>query len=171
MAARTARRTFTRSRPSLTNWGRIFFAETVVADGTKVLLGSFALSNPGINETIRRTRGRILVMSDQASIAESVQFAFGMMVVSDLALAAGAASIPGPITDRQDDGWFVWEGIPSLITSTDGSGAFGQMTYGLPFDSKAMRKNVEGFGVAIMGEAIGGGTECSAAVSLLASRT
>jgi len=170
----TRGRSFAARRPSMTNWGRTTFRNVFVAAGTKVLVASFVLSNPGINETIRRTRGRILFNSDQATVFEGSVPVLGMMVVSDLALAAGAASIPGPDTDRQDDGWFVWEPGPMLSGQTDGSsssavGVAG--AYGFEFDSKAMRKNVEGFGVAVMVEVAGVGIEVSAAISMLASRT
>ncbi len=166
-----ARRPVVASRGrSGTNWFRVIDSETAVAEGTKVLLASGVLSNAGINEVVRRTRGRILITSDQATIVENVMLAFGMIVVSDLALAAGAASIPGPITDASDDGWFVWEGFPTLVSTTDGSTSFAVQYYGEPFDSKAMRRIPEGFGVAFMAEATGGGAEVALAISVLTSR-
>ncbi len=78
---------------------------------TKILLGVFVLSNVGIGETVRRTIGNIWVVSDQAAADEVQVGAFGCIVVTDLAAAAGAASIPGPFTDANDDGWFVWQGF------------------------------------------------------------
>ncbi len=56
------------------------------------------------------------------------------MVVTDLALAAGAASVPGPVTDIGDDGWFLYVPIVQsgrLTDSQDGTQ--------YPFDSKAKR--------------------------------
>ncbi len=121
---------------------------------SKVLLTSVVLSNPGIGETVRRTRGLISIMSDQQTVVEEQVGAFGMVVVTDLALAAGAASIPGPGTDASDDGWFVW--VPFVQASEGNVGVADPP--GLPvsqryeFDSKAMRRVEEGFVIAIMVE-------------------
>jgi len=151
---RSSRSVSTRSIRRGTNWGRIVQNTFVsVPAATKVLVASFALSNPGIGETIRRTRGAYLVVSDQSSATERQFGAFGMIVVNDLALAAGAGSIPGPATDANDDGWFVWEPILQLseasLGAADGAATIAQS---LKFDSKAMRRVEEGFGVALMVE-------------------
>ncbi len=131
------------------SWGRSTFAAPItIPAGSKVLVGSFVLNNPGIGVTIRRTRGRFAVQSDQSAAVESVIGAWGMVVVSDLALAAGVASIPGPFTDAADDGWFLWE--PFSIIGEKVTGAVGRNP--IDFDSKAMRKVQEGFGTAIVVE-------------------
>ena len=107
-------------------------------------MATLALSNPGIGETVRRARGSISV---SAIAGGDIEVAMGMVVVSDLALAAGSASIPGPITDGSDDGWFVWTPVVSdspLSTAAEG--------HVVEFDSKAMRRIEEGFGVAVMVE-------------------
>ncbi len=44
---------------------------------------------------------------DQITASEFVVGAFGMLVVSEDAFAAGAASIPGPFTDAGSDLWMV----------------------------------------------------------------
>ena len=137
MANRTRIARVQRVQRQPTSWGRFVFDFTTVALSTKVLLGTFALNNPGIGETIRRTRGLISVASDQSGAVEGQLGAIGFVVVSDLAAAAGAASIPGPVTDAADDGWFVWEPIvqfSSIVGAAAGRGA------SYPFDSKAMRK-------------------------------
>jgi len=164
--ARTAR------RPGLTNWARTTLVNTVVAAGTKVLVASFVLSNAGINEVVRRTRGRFLFTSDQATLYEGSIPAVGMIVVNDLALAAGVASIPGPITDANDDGWFVWESSPGLRGATDGSGATSNTGFSraVEFDSKAMRRVEEGFGIAVVAEVAAVGVELTMGISLLTSR-
>ncbi len=131
------------------NWARLVNNDfQAVAAGTKVVLASLVLSNPGINETIVRTRGTFWVQSDQAAALEEQLGAFGMVVVSDLALAAGAASIPGPVTDANDDGWFVWE--PFVTRNVSLTGAIPGQIY--QFDSKAARRVQEGFGIAIIVE-------------------
>ncbi len=168
----TRRRQFGgRARPA-TDWGRVILPSVTVGAATKALLGSFALSNPGIGETVRRTRGRFHVVSDQGSVTEVQNGALGFIVVNDLALAAGAASIPGPVTDAADDGWFVWEGFSQVTQLTVGvANAAGTMSLLYEFDSKAMRKVADGFSIAIMFESLSQGLELGAAVSLLGSRT
>ena len=108
MAARS-RRGFVprRAKRAAPAWGYVEIPNTIVAAGNKTLLGTFILSNPPLGETILRTHIRLWVGSDQVAVAEFQQGAFGMMVVTDRAAAAGAASIPGPFTDGGDDGWFV----------------------------------------------------------------
>jgi len=146
-----------------------------VAAATKVLIASFVNSNPGIGEVVRRSRGRFGVISDQASVTEQCIGAIGFVVVSDLALAAGAASIPGPFTDASDDGWFVWEGFATVsqftLAVSNASAAQGAGLF--EFDSKAMRKVPDGFSIAVMAENTtgGGGWEIGMTASVLGSRT
>ncbi len=171
MAARrgTARSFAPRGTRPATDWSRFVLLDTViVAAGTKALLATFVLSNPGISETIRRTRGRLYVGSDQSAAFEGVSFALGFVRVTSFATAAGAASIPGPLTDANDDGWFVWEGLSAQMGQT-GSAVGGIV---LPFDSKAMRTVDEGFEIAVMVENGSGafGLRVGLAVSALTSR-
>ena len=140
---RRGRAPFPSGHRAPTNWARTVNTSFVeLAAGTKVLLSLVVLSNPGINETIRRTRGVISVRDDAQT---SMIGAFGMVVVNDLAIAAGVASMPGPVTDASDDGWFVWQ--PFAV----GEG-IANTSHDFEFDSKAMRKIEEGFGVAIIAE-------------------
>jgi len=168
-------RGFSGARRGATDWGRLVSTRFTILPGAKALLATFTLTNPGISETVRRTRGRFEVLSDQGSLIEAQDGALGMIVVSDRAVAAGAASIPGPITDASDEGWFVWEGFVQhsrevLAGSVSGGGP-GSSPYA--FDSKAMRKVAEGFTIAVMAEATAasGGIVIALAVSLLGSRT
>ena len=150
MANRVARaRPFRAGRRQPTSWSRTTsVAPVTVPAASKVLLTSLTLANPGIGETIRCTRGILSVMSDQTAAIEEQTGALGFVVVTDLALAAGAASIPGPHTDSSDDGWFVWMpfmqegGSPATIPTWS--------TY--QYDSKAMRRVQEGSGIAVMVE-------------------
>ncbi len=151
---RIRRRSFSRRSGARrgTNWGRLVEdSVTTVPAASKVLLASFVLSNPGIAETIVRTIGRFAWMSDQVAVVESQIGAFGMVVVSDIALAAGAASIPGPVTEATDDGWFVWE---SFFSKSEGltTGEPGFTSKLQQFESRAARRVEEGFSIAIMVE-------------------
>ena len=162
-------RGYARSQRQPSNWARVLSNSLVtVPAASKVLLNTVVLSNPGIGETVRRTRGRIYVGSDQSGAIEQQFFAFGMMVVNDLALAAGAASIPGPGTDASDDGWFVWE--PWVMSQSNATGVAGPEVV-LNFDSKAMRRVEEGYGVALMVENLSAtfGLRVALGLSLLSS--
>ena len=94
------------------SWAGIATTPTTVAASTKVLLASFVLST-AFDETITRVRGHMSVTSDQAATPQEVRGALGFVRVTDRAVAAGAASIPGPITDIDDDGWFVFVPVAS----------------------------------------------------------
>ena len=95
-----------RRRPN-NSWG-IFASSSFsnIAANSKVLLGTIALSNPGIDETILRIIGSISIASDATGAIETQIGSVGIIVVSDEAVAAGVASIPGPSTDGSNDGWF-----------------------------------------------------------------
>ncbi len=150
-ARRNSRRFVSGSRRAPTSWSRTVSVDTLtVAAGTKAVLTTLTLSNPGIGETIRRTRGTLFVRSDQIGAVEEQFGAFGQVVVSDLAIAAGAASIPGPVTDAGDDGWFLWGGF--LNAQNSAATQIGQGGGRFDFDSKAMRRIEEGFGAVFMVE-------------------
>ena len=171
MARQIRGRSFARRRPSETNWARIVeTTQTTVPASSKVLLAIFVLSNPAINETVLRTRGRLWVQSDQAAAVENQLGAFGMIVVTDLALSIGVASIPGPVTDLSDDGWFVW--VPFMQSSSLAADG-GPTGYSYEIESKAMRKTSEGFGIALVVEnsSASNGFQASIALSLLGKRT
>ncbi len=85
--------------------------------------------------------------SDQGGALEAQLGAWGLVVVSDLALAAGVASIPGPVTDASDDGWFVWE---PLLNRMQSASLLEPRIF--EFDSKAMRRVEEGSGIAVVVE-------------------
>ncbi len=160
-----------RYRPS-TNWSRsVSTADVAVPASTKVLIATLALDNPGIAETIRRTRGVFSISADQTGAVEDQIGAMGMMVVNDLAIAAGVASLPGPVTDANDDGWFVWVPYGSRGDANFAVSALVSVQYA--FDSKAMRKVEEGFGIVLVAENASGvhGHTFWDAFSLLSSRT
>ncbi len=144
----TRARSFSTRRRAPTSWSRTVSAATLtVAASTKAVFSTFTLNNPGIGETVRRTRGQLWISTDQAAAVEEQAGALGFVVVSDLAIAAGAASIPGPFTDGNDDGWFVWQSFFHSGTANSSGMNNGQV---FEFDSKAMRRVEEGFGISIM---------------------
>ncbi len=126
-------------------WSRDQIIPTTVPFGSAILLSGLLLSNPGIGETVRRTVGQIFVRSDQVAAGEDVVGAFGMIVVSDPALAIGITAVPNPVDEESDDGWFVWQGLSA--TQGGSAGRTGQL---IQFDSRAMRRVEEGFAIALV---------------------
>jgi len=106
---------------------------TNVAPSTKLLVAGFVPVSADL--TILRTVGHIAITSDQSGAVEQQIGAMGLIVVSDTAFAIGATAVPDPITDQDDDAWFVYQ---SFSQQGDGS-----VTSSLPrtyeFDSKAKR--------------------------------
>jgi len=126
--------------------GFISATRTNVPAASKVFLGSFSLAT-AFEETLTRTRGHIYVGADQLTIVEEQYGAFGLIRVTDLAIAAGAGSIPGPVTDADDDGWVVWQGISQTSNNTV---VANDQRYEI--NSKAMRVIREGQQLAVMVE-------------------
>ncbi len=165
---------FARSDRQPTNWSRVVEnAQVTIAAVTKVLMHNLVLSNPGIAETVRRTRGVLTVTSDVAAIGEFVSGALGAMVVTDTAVAVGITALPDPVTDKDDDGWMLWvpfQGIVQGVAGTTWANLPPYLT--VDFDSKAMRKVEEGFGVVyVVATAAGSnGVELGLTLSVLTSR-
>ena len=148
MAARHLRRTTSaRGKRAPTNWARLVLSTHITVPAlTKVALTSIALSNPGIGETIRRSRGTIAITSDQLTSTESQMGAVGLIVVTEAAAAVGITAIPDPVSNASDDGWFVYQGFTQRDLATGGN-----VTRNFwPFDSKAMRRVEEGFEIVVV---------------------
>jgi len=147
VATRRALRPGRRAPRRGTNWTRFTLPVfTAVPAASKVFIAPLVPSNPGLTETIIRTRGVLSIQSDQGAAREDQIGAFGCVVVSDIAATAGAASIPGPFTEALDDGWWVWEGFANTGLQVDAQGGPLQVH----FDSKAARRVPEGFQGAVM---------------------
>ena len=120
-------------------------AAVTVPAASKVLLGFFFLAT-AFEETVVRVRGGIGVLSDAGALEQQIG-AFGMIRATDRAVAAGAASIPGPVTDGDDDGWFVWQPWSQSRSIVES-----QVSVWYPIDSKAQRIVREGQQLAVMVE-------------------
>ena len=147
-------RNFVRSNRRSPNrgWAGITDTGNAVAAATKVLLGSVSLSNSNIDETVLRFVGLIGVQTDQFVTDELQIGAFGMIVVNDFAIAAGAASVPGPITDSGDDGWFVHVPFINSFNFGTGVGFESNNMINRYFDFKSKRIVEEGFAIALVVE-------------------
>jgi len=126
-------------------WSGLQVKPTSIAPGIKMLLGFFFLQT-GFEETVVRIRGLLSVTSDQAGVSESQYGALGFIRVTDVARGIGASAIPGPLTDSDDDGWLLWQGVAQR-----GSQSFGT-TEPYILDSKAQRIVREGQELAVMYE-------------------
>ena len=146
MARRSSRGGNFRSvqRPNRAWSGSQAIVFTTIAANSKVLLGGLTTGvSGGVDLTILRTVGGISVRSDQAAALEPQIGAFGMILVTDIAFAAGIASIPGPSTDPGDD-WFVHQ---TFLQSGQQDGTSRDGSY-YAIDSKAKRV-LDGTGIVI----------------------
>ncbi len=146
MARRIGRRSFGvggRAQRRQTDW-RIQLQTAAyfnVPAASKLLIariGSAQLDDfsPG---TLVRSRGILSVRP--ASVAANAQMlgAFGCAFVNETAAALGVTGIPGPATDGNFDGWFVWQGITGDFQQSTAA-AWGLTDRQWEIDSKAMRK-------------------------------
>ena len=160
-------------QPGRTNWGRVATPIYVtVPAATKVLFIPFTLDNPGISETVRRTRGRFHFHSDQGASLEEISGAFGAVIVTDAAAAIGITAIPGPVTDASDDNWYLWESFMGALADNTGGNIASTNVPMQVFDSKAMRKVETGFQIAFVVEnaSATSGFRFAMSISLLSSR-
>ena len=142
-----------RSTPANRSWaGGVETVYTVVPAASKILLSSFTLSNPGIDETVLRTVGLISIASDSVSASEAQIGAFGMIVVSTTALAVGITAIPSPVTDISDDGWFNFQAFANDQKLLSSVGLIADFSKEYIFDSKAKRVVSEGQAIAVVAE-------------------
>ena len=78
------------------------------------------------------------LMRTEAAGDQIVNGAFGIIVVSSDAFAAGTASLPGPLSDAGND-WFVW--VPfHFMTGAGASAGDEALVFRTSFDSRGMRK-------------------------------
>jgi len=121
-------------------WSNILTSMSVVANsGSKTLGTSIGLSLFG-GDTLIRTRGWASFHFDPTSIADSFNVGIALGLYSDDAFAAGAASMPGPLSDAGYDWIFHTTRIfgPTFTATEDGTNILHNVW--LDVDSKAMRK-------------------------------
>ena len=111
---------------------------TTLAAATSVIVGSFVVTAGP--ETILRTRGLLSIKSDQESADEAVHGALGIAIVSEDAFTVGITAVSTPISDIQNDSWFVWIPFHHAIQIVTAVGYSEPAASLFPIDSKAMRK-------------------------------
>ena len=135
---RSQRQTTRRTPPNRAWTGFQSSSFAAIAAGTKVLLGSFSITNPGIDETVLRVVGGLSIVSDTVAGSEEQIGAAGMIIVTDRAVAAGIGSIPDPVTDLADD-WFWFQSFAAKNLNGDATGFQAPASVWYPFDQKAKR--------------------------------
>ena len=148
MARRFPNRSNSGARPNRAWVGAFSVAQVNIPANSAVLISTFALSNAGIDETILRTVGSFFVGLDQIVANEQQLGAFGLILATDQAISVGITAIPDPITDINDDGWFVYVPIQQETQYATVVGQSMGRTY--DFDSKAKRVVYTGTGVAVV---------------------
>jgi len=139
-----------RTSPPNRSWAGSEFEAQTIAANTAVLIGTFVLSNAGIDETVLRTLARFVVRTDQVAATEFQIGALGLIVVSDQAISVGITAVPHPIADIADDGWFVHMPIVQAFELGDNTGFTYAPTYEV--DSKAKRVIHDGQSIGIVVE-------------------
>jgi len=151
LARRQTRQFPTQRRRANRDWaGIVSTAFVAVPAASKVLLGTFVLANPGIDETILRTVGVLTVQSDQAAASENQLGAIGMRIVTDRAGTVGITAIPDPVTEVSDDGWFMYQGFAQAFTFLDSTGFDSDAGHTYAIDSSAKRVLEDGSRIAIV---------------------
>ncbi len=129
---------------------------TTVAAGTPVLLTSLNAAALALRPfTIVRTYVDLFFSSDQEAADEVQVGAYGQIVVSDQAQAAGVASVPTPITEMGSD-WFAYQLMTNQFRFGTAVGFQSQAGSHYAIDSKAMRKVVVGQDVISCVELVSG---------------
>jgi len=130
-----------------------FSQDTLAAASTVVLISVAGAGLLALRPfTIVRTRGLVMVRSDQNAVSEDQELGYGHAIVSEQASAIGVTAIPTPVTDMDSDLWFVYESLVQRLTFADATGfnpTAGEVRY---FDSKAMRKVEDGQDIVTVAE-------------------
>ena len=123
-----------------------------VPAASKVLASSFDASvlRDIAPATVIRTRGELLIITDNFGATEVQLGAFGIAFVNNVARTLGVTAIPGPGTDALFDGWFVHQFIQQKSVLLSGVGFESRSATRYVIDSKAMRKFDADLGLAIM---------------------
>ncbi len=144
MPRRQIQRAFRTGSKRQTDWAFGFFTSAFIAipANSKVLLSSIPSSTllTFAPSTIIRTRGMVSVITDTGSATEQQIGSVGLALVSDIARAAGAASIPGPSQEATWDGWFVHQFFAQKFAFGTGVAFNSNAANNMTIDSKAMRK-------------------------------
>jgi len=139
MPRRFPARTFRRSsgRANL-DWSVFSDVETNVSGpSVKVLLNGF-VGVPEIDQTVLRVRAALWIVTDQIIAGENQIGAWGAIVVTDDAFAAGVTAVPGPVSDAGSD-WFVYQPFAQKFLFSTAAAFHANAANQIMVDSKAKR--------------------------------
>ncbi len=128
-----------------TEWIATTTALVDIGAGASSLVFSFSQATlaPLYPFTVVRTRIALLTAADAGFISDQDwSAALGVMVTTQLALSAGAASLPNPITNIGDDYWFVHQPFMGFVEASSGVDLLTGLQINI--DSKAQRKVEDG---------------------------
>ena len=132
------------------DWFGVSLGPTSLPASAKVLMGTLNAAALDVRPfTIVRTRVTMFVESDQSVASEITRGVLGLIIVSDQAVAAGSASVPGPVTNS-DAPFFVYEPFVNSFSFATASGFVEPAGTIVQIDSKAMRKVSSGENLAII---------------------
>ena len=112
-----------------------------------LVLDSVFVPTLAVDLTVLRTVGVLTIRSDQGGSIESQIGSFGMIIVTDAAIAIGVSAMPDPSNDGGDAGWFVHQYFSQASTLLVGTGV-NSVSYMI--DSKAKRIIQSGQQIAIL---------------------
>ncbi len=139
-----------------TLWSRSGMIESVITTGdTAVTLFTFTSAFVAAQApfTIVRTRGIIMLSSDQITSSETQEVAFGISKVSQQAIDIGVTAVPTPIADADSDMFFVYESLAArMLIGATNPGVAAPAGVLRQVDSKAMRKVEDGENIAAVVE-------------------
>ena len=105
------------------------------------ILGNGVVAAGGGELTIMRTRGIFDILLTSATAAgDGFTGAVGLIVVSDQAFAAGVASMPSPVNEAANNGWFYHQFFSVHAGAAGGLSGGPEGHQREHVDSKAMRK-------------------------------
>ncbi len=140
---------------------------TLAAASTSVIITSLNAAALALRPfTIVRSRGFLLLRSDQEASSESYEAAYGVTVVTDEAVAIGVTAVPTPVAQSASD-WHVFETMFGRFSLGSGV-AFTELGHERVIDSKGARKVDLG---EDMIEVVETGADSSGAVIASAVRT
>ena len=118
--------------------------------------GGTVLGTTGIQfalpATLLRMRGLIGCQLNAQAVNERALIVFGLIIVSDQAFAAGAASVPSP--DADSDAEWIWQGSCWVSSGNEAAIVSDGLFDRIVIDSKAMWKAKPNDVIVLMGEVV-----------------
>jgi len=116
--------------------------ESIATASTAVLLNITGAGLLALRPwTVVRSRGVIMLETDQDAARERQAVNIGAAIVSDQAVAIGITALPTPTTDKDSDLWYLYQ---SVMASQGAGTVNNNLGTFVEYDSRAMRKVEDG---------------------------